>query len=320
MAKQSYKLKVKPQEICILDSVYTLLVYLLANNCNVKDVLFIFHSHIPDSIASYFDYVRGYGWGKYMFSLRYIFHNIFCGLKFHLFMSFNNLYGVKYSGMDHLPLSRRLINRKGSEFYEYEDGIGSYQVTNAFVKNNFLHRLLNLDVEPFFGQSSKVKKVFLTHPEMSIPDFIKPKVEWVDLKERWDSLTDEQRLWVLKIYNIPSLDEIGSRKVLLFTRPFEYAGVSEAEKIDVFRRSLEGVDYNDVIIKPHYTETTDYAKEYPGSLVLAGSFPLELIFLAYGVKFEKVVTVGYCTVELFINKYYPNINFTKFKDERYDTL
>lgn len=320
MAKKSFLIDFKPQEVCIIDSVYTLLVYLLANKCEVSNVLFLFHEHIPDHIAEHFNYVRSFGRGKYMFSIRYIFHNLFCGLKFHLFMSINHLYGVKLSGMDHLPLSRRLINRKDTEFYEYEDGAGSYNVTNALVKNTWFNRALKLDVEPFFGQSSKVKRVYLTHQEMSIPDFIKPKVIWVDLKKCWDELSEDKRNWILSIYNIPNKEQMGKRKVLLFTRPFEYAGTPENEKLDLFRRSLEGIDYNDVIIKPHYCETTNYAKAFKGCLVLAGAFPLELFFLAYGVCFEKVISVGYCTVELFINKYYPNINFIKYKDEKYDSL
>lgn len=323
MAKQGLFINFRPKEICIIDSVYTLLLYLIVKRAEVSDILFLFHLHIPNHLAEHFQYVRSHSGGKYLRSRRYIFQNYYHALRFHFFMLINKLYGLKAGGNDHLPLSRRLINRKECYFEEYEDGSSNYSEIEgvSHMDNTPLNRFLLMDVEQRFGRSVKVKKVYLTHSELTPPVSVRNKVEWVDLKASWESLPDKKRKWILDLYKIPAREELEGRHIILMTRPFsEFFLGSEEEKVKSFMDSLENVDKTDLIVKPHYIETTDYKKFFPECVVIKGQFPIELLCLAYGSIIKQIITIGNCSAEPFFRRYYPEILYTKIQSDRYDSF
>lgn len=88
------------------------------------------------------------------------------------------------------------------------------------------------------------------------------------------------------------LNELRGKKWIIVTQPFsEDDVISEASKLDIYRKILDFINNNDsVVIKPHPREKTDYEKCFPGISVLKSKAPIQLFSLC-GIKFQNICTV-----------------------------
>ncbi len=116
-----------------------------------------------------------------------------------------------------------------------------------------------------------------------------------NLPTLWSEKSSAEKQQIYDIFNTNELDfdNIKERKIILFTQPLSEDGLcDEQEKInhylDLIKKEVTCV--NDLVIKPHPSDKTDYKKLFPAAHVMDSIFPSELLTLA-GVTFHKSITL-----------------------------
>lgn len=307
---------------CYINSMYTLLQFLLLKNEDERKKTFYFFGRaIPERVAKCFKnswhlntkFKDEKGIMKYK-KIYSLYRNL------EKFVIKENLCNKPMYMADNMSYSQFFLNHM-NECYLLEDGCINYnkemleKIINTKEKNNlktlrnkFLKRSKNY-YKPF-GLSDKIEKIYLTGIA-EIPEVIKNKVEVIDIKENWKNLSQEERTNILKIFNINSavLEKLQKKedRVLLITQTFsEDKYVSEEEKINMYKEIIDMYPDQKVVIKPHPRELTNYKEVFPDIDIIEGKFPLEVLMLL-GVEFKEVVTV-YSTAALNF-KGITNVNY-----------
>lgn len=307
---------------CYINSMYTLLQFLLLKNKEEREKTFYFFGRaIPERVAQCFEnswhlntkFKNKKGLTKYI-----EIYSLYRDLE--KFIIKEKLDTKPMYMADNMSYSQFFLNHI-EECYLLEDGCINYnkeilaKIITEKEKNNFkilrdkfLKRSKNY-YKPF-GLSDKIKRIYLTGIA-EIPKVIKNKVEVVNIKENWKNLLQEEKNEILKIFNINSiiLEKLQKKeeRVLLITQTFsEDDYISEKEKIEMYKEIINMYPNQKVVIKPHPREVTDYKKIFPNLDVVEGKFPLEVLMLL-GVEFKEVVTV-YSTAALNF-KGVTNVNY-----------
>ena len=180
---------------------------------------------------------------------------------------------------------------------DLEKAIAKSKIKLSFSKKlrkNFVYGVKK--IYPSLGISEKIQKIILTGI-LPIPEIIKPKVELINLENRWKKLSKEKKEKILEIFNI-NLNEIknlekSKNKILLLTQPLsEDRIVSEEEKINMYKDILQKRNIKEVYIKIHPRERTNYVKGFENIKVhiIKKDFPVEILFLL-NINFSKVITL-----------------------------
>ena len=186
-----------------------------------------------------------------------------------------------------------------------EDGTGNY-ITKVFDQNSSLKKIIYFFIEKiiyfiFFNKillsekekiKRRVDKYYITE--------IAPKVVWfedkairISLKDLWKKKQFEEQIEILKIFNIKTefFNKIKKRKIILFTQPLsEEKVISEKEKVELYIKIISKYKEEEIIIKPHPREKTEYSKYFRAAIIIEEKFPAELLYLI-GVELDKVVTI-----------------------------
>lgn len=304
----------KYTQVCIIDSVYAILVFLLVKQCKIDDVLFIFWKNVPPSVRKALSNNIVYNEPLDPISkpLNFV-SNVKCVFNFFKLFKKIDRENVQYCGQDHLPFSRLLLNFTNKSFIEYEDGYVNYTKRQRPLKFRLIRKFLLSDTEEKFGHSSKVKKIYLTNPTIDIVyGDIKPKIEWVDLLELWKALPDDKKNFICETFGLLNKPEdFNGIDTFIMTRPLSEDGeCSEIEKVSKVKEAINLLNSQNFVIKPHYRETTDYKNYFPNALVVKEKYPLELFFLKYGGIINNIICVGDSSAKYFIYRYFKHIKFT----------
>lgn len=302
--KKSDKIK----HVCVIDTPFTLFYYLLIFGVNDKDI-FIMSYHIPESIRKNIDHIYfpitvicPYTSIKnilkdcilfveityQIFKLRIILHKKTKGYE-----------KIKSFGHGHLLFSFPLYEYPNSAIIE--DGIGNYAKLPEFkefppIQKFLLAKIFGKHIRKLydgFGTHPNVKEVYLTKNE-GYSDLIKDKVIVKELDELMNSIDENDKNKILKIFNADEIMKLNIKKtdILLLTEPFsEGFELTIEEEIKIYRDLISKYDFNQIVIKPHPREKKDYTKYFQGVRVITTKFPLELFDLM-GIKFQKILTVN----------------------------
>ncbi|MFU2133085.1 glycosyltransferase family 52, partial [Gallibacterium anatis] len=190
-------------------------------------------------------------------------------------------------GADHIYGARYFLRKH--KFYLLEDGTANYS-KSAYIRS-WKNKLFSL---PKFGMYYNVKKIYLTKDvNDNMPECVKNKVEKIDIIALWNSLSELEKQEILDIFNITThkLNSLKKRKYILFTQPLSEDGViTEEEKISIYRKIIIEYGENNIIIKPHPREKTDYSSYFAKVKVFSKEIPAEFLNLL-GINFEKVITL-----------------------------
>lgn len=215
----------------------------------------------------------------FFLSILYFFRFIFFKFKFKL-----NQKCVVY-GADHLSGAKFFLRKY--PFFLIEDGTANYDPKT--YKRSWKNKLFSI---PTFGVYKNVKKIYLTQKE-NIPEIIKHKVEIIDIKALWESKSSQEKEYILSFFNMDStnLEKLKQRKVILFTQPLSEDGIlTESEKVELYSKVINNYSFEELVIKPHPREKTDYAKHFSDICLFKENCPSELLELL-GIDFERVVTL-----------------------------
>lgn len=291
----------KYSKVCIVNSLYSLLIYLLIiNEEEYQRTFFFFVPPFPKVTSMNFENGTYVNWPKKSWK------KIFYLLYYRLVAKYRYKFvkNADFWGKDNLQLTSALIGDKPINVLE--DGVLNYTLQKErrwkFVKRMFGGPLMG---EKAFGYSSFANKVYLTGLA-PVPKEIKDKVVLIDIFEKWNNSTETYKKEILSLYGLSKTDieDYKSVDTILFTQPlYEDGTLEEKEKIDIYKNITKG---KNIAIKPHPKETTDYKRFFPEAKIMKASVPIELLTLA-GVKFRDVYTL-FSTAAFAFN--YPlNVHF-----------
>ncbi|MFR5756873.1 MAG: polysialyltransferase family glycosyltransferase [Lachnospiraceae bacterium] len=120
------------------------------------------------------------------------------------------------------------------------------------------------------------------------------KITVKNKKKLYQTLTQEEIKLIIDIF-IGKIDyKFINGTVLLLTQPLEEClNCSEKEKIAIYKKLIEeNLNENEqLVIKPHPRETTNYSKYFSSAIVLQSSFPFEILSLSKQLTFNKALTI-----------------------------
>lgn len=283
--------------ICCLDSVYSLLLYLLLEPAPIKNTLFIFGKGVYSNVYSKFENYIIVDHPLYNRMEVYLWR-IYFYFFFQKIIKKHKLINCPIYGHDFLRWTDYFVASAPS-FYVLEDGIGNYTSPNIYLKRyqkNLLFRFfykhlsfLNLP----YGLSKNVQKVYLTGL-FKTPNAISEKVEIINTKKLWKEKNNARKNEILKIYSIDQnlIDKFNNTKrdILLLTQPFSESNImNEHEKISLYKDMTKDYDISRFIIKTHPREETDYSIYFPDALIITDRFPIQLLFF-FDLKINKIIT------------------------------
>lgn len=281
--------------ICAIDSIYSLYLYLLVNK-NMNQTWFIFGKGVDKSIS---DRLR------YRTKLNHPMHNKVYMYVYRFFIFFYLLCLTKIKKMENCQLFCHDFLRWSDYFlFHYndaillEDGLINYCGSDKFLsrcKHNKLYKFIYSHILTMpYGLSNKIKTVYLTGIE-PIPESIVDKVKIVSLSSLWNSLTQSEKESVLYLFGIDntySFDLFKERKYILITQCFDTDNrMTELEKIEMYKSETSHLPQNQIIIKTHQREKTNYAKFFPEALVFDKPIPFQLILELLSNNVDKKIVI-----------------------------
>ncbi len=289
---------IKKNKLIIENTLYSLLLFWLIEDVD-DNTIFVLEKQINDTVISnikkrnvvfVFD-------PKYNSNAIYRIFRIFIFEKIRLwfFLKKYDLKNIKIYGNDD-SIAFDLIREK----YPYnllEDGTINYvedcrKKDENKLKLKFRNMLRGLtDTKPF-GTAEKCKKIFFTGL-MPIPKSIENKVQIIDIYDKWIKKTDTEKQKILNFFNFSSkmTELLKGKNIILLTQPISEDGfVDEETKIEIYKKILLSYDRNNIIIKTHPREKTNYHNIFPDITIIDTPFPVEL-FILLDVKIKRVVTL-----------------------------
>lgn len=159
-------------------------------------------------------------------------------------------------------------------------------VFSDFFVNNF----------PFYPISDGLRDT-VTFPEYLKTDFFEkcytvrysggldlkhPRLEYLNIQALWDrlSLSEKKRMNYIFCVEDSFFDVLKYKKQVLITQPLSEDNIcSEADKIEIYKQMLSNYQLQDVVLKPHPREWTDWRKIFPEVTVLPKHIPAEMLSL-----------------------------------------
>ena len=301
------KSNLKYKNICITDSLYSLLFFMLVTKTSISETFFIFGNSIninkeifknnsivieKENASSKFDSMKK-------------------RIKMYKFMKElvknNSLENLDVYGGDHLTGAGYFI--KNHNFKVIEDGIINYysmpEVDAQIKRENFFLRMFKYATYLYYpyGFSKNVTKIYFTKKADNIPQRLKNKIETISLKNLWDSSTNKKKSEILHVFGLQSslLKELSEKENILLTQPFsEDKIMPEEEKIEIYKNIMKNYDESKTVIKTHPREKTFYKDIFPKAIILDKPFPFEL-FSLMDSNFKKAITV-FSTSVMNLNK------------------
>ena len=298
----------KIKRICVVDTTFSLFYYLLIFGVNDEDI-FIMSQHVPESIRNNIDHIF------FPITLLYPYNSIknilkdcilFVNLAYQILKLRIKLHKktkgyelIKAYGHGHLLFSFPLYEYPDSAIIE--DGIGNYAELPEFkdfspIPKFLLAKIFGKHFRTLydgFGTHPNVKEIYLTKNE-GYCDLIKDKVIVKELGELINSIDEDNKNKILKIFNADEIFKLNIKKtdVLLLTEPFsENFELTIEEEMRINKEIISKYEPDQIVIKPHPREKKDYSKYFPNIRVITTKFPLELFDLM-GIEFKKITTVN----------------------------
>lgn len=315
-----FKLGKKIRRLCVVDTVYTLLLYYLICGINDEDI-FIISGGIPEEIRKnikhiYFPHFKNDDIPDsnliliILKRLQIISKRVYGILKVRLLLFFKTRnYDIEVYGQGHLNFSFPLYEYENS--YLIEDGLGNYMdLTEPDYSQSKLLRFFGFYTKELFegfGTHKNIKKIYLT--KQDVPEIIKAKVDVVNMEKLWDNLPKNDETKILKIFNI-NLEDINfdNEPVLILTEPLsEENFITLESELTIYENIIDKFKGKNIIIKPHPRDSKNYREIFPDITLIDKYFPIELLNL---IGIEPSVACSMVSTAL--------LNFKKSKIYIYD--
>lgn len=273
------------KKIAIISNFRMLFIFFLLNGSKTDNVFFVLdkQSNLSKNLraSNFIEVDRGTSSFKIFINVIYYY------IYFRFFLKKIDLKKTVAFGADHITGAKFFLKR--CPFYLIEDGTENYNLKN-YVRS-IKNRLFSI---PSFGMYKTVKEVYFTSKNISgLPKLIQERAIFINLKEIWYKKSEDEKNNILSFFNFDAnnLKKLSSKKYILFTQPLSEDGIlTEDEKIEIYRAIVEKYYIDDLVIKPHPREKTDYETVFKNVYVFKDNVPSEILDIV-GVKFERVITL-----------------------------
>lgn len=284
--------------VCCADSAYGLFLYFLITGNGVDNTYFFFSKKVP---KIYREQLQGNGTLMKLPGTKIRFVHYLVQLYYFIYIPFfyrkKRLNGLPVYGFDFMEWTNPIMSLS-RDFYLIEDGFGNYTMPPLELERfyaSWWRRILISKTNWFhlpFGLSKSVKKIYLTGL-MPIPKEIEHKACVIDTKKIWQQIGEKRKQFFLDFFvggwclNLQS-----NREILLLTQCWSEAKImSEEQKIDLYSRIILIYGEDNVVLKTHPRECTDYKALFPKLEVIDYAVPFQLLDLL-GLHFKIAISVN----------------------------
>ncbi len=281
--------------VCALDTMYTLLQYLLlSSEKEIESTFYFWLDNVDKEVRCYFaDRSATLKPHKNVFDLLKLYYFV-VPLKWRFLLNKD----IQRFGSDHIGFECAIFRKYPFELLE--DGLLCYVEDYPYVwKSKRFQRLktflffLLFSPHKRVGEEKTCVKIHLTGLKKA--DILNdPRVIIQSFPQLWANSSEVKRNNILDIFGIERkmLEELKEKKWILLTQPFsEDKLISESSKIAMYKKIVDSIsDKRNIVIKPHPREKTDYKLFFPEISVLTSKAPIQLFSLC-GVRFYNVCTV-----------------------------
>jgi hypothetical protein len=298
----------KIERTCIVDSSYTLFLYLLiSSNDEINKTFFFFSDGIPEYTRHFFKSQSYYISSKKRYALETLIIELL--IRYFGRLKWPFLRKVPFYGMVIGPYTADFLGNK--KISVIEEGFEYANVPS--VKRKFLWLRTKI-FGPYWGEiidyrSNLVKDIVMTGSKDS-PLLNLSKTRIISMYDIWNLSAPDKKTYILSAFNITQedIDILRQKKEILLTQTLTEDGViSLEEEIELYKYLLKDCQFlSDVIIKPHPRERKDHSIILPGIDVFNKQVPMQLLSCC-GIRFKKVHTI--CSSAVFNFPYDLDINF-----------
>lgn len=285
----------KIKRVCALDTMYTLLQYLLLSSEEEwSSTYFFWLGNIDGEVKKYFEGQNVTLKPHMSFWELLKMYYITTVFKWPFLLKKN----IKRYASDHIGFEC-IVCRK-YPFELLEDGLLCYVEDYPYKwESKRFSRLKSFLIGPLFSPKDRVgdeytcTKIHLTGLKY-VEILNDPKVVVQSFSDMWNSSSQSKKRKILDAFGIGDemLDSLSGKKWIILTQPFSEDNVIQEEsKIAAYSKIINYInDIQSIVIKPHPREKTDYEKCFPGVKVLKSRAPIQLFSLC-GIKFENMCTI-----------------------------
>ena len=296
----------KISRVCISDSIYSLLFYLLfSSEKEIEETFFFFSDGIHESIRKKFKYHEYIEFARSVKSRRgyifLIFRRIYLNFFSHAKWPF--LRTARIFALDYLYTAIPWIGKR--TYTHIADGpncFANLKVTPEYqtLLHARRHPLLSSLGRFVFGHlwhqgygvARECELIMSSTPDR-LPEHAGKVSVVYPLEDLWKHSSDSKKKWILNIFNVTEneLNEMRKRDTILLTQQLATEGtVSEEELVSIYRKLLTGIAENQIVIKRHPRDRVNYKKYFPQAFVYDKFTPMQ-IFTLEGISFKTAVTI-----------------------------
>ena len=290
----------KPLNTCIVDTTYTLSLYLLyVAEADIQRTVFFVGNAIPESISSKLTNVIRIDNSKNKYGRKV---DVFMRRIESLFRWRFRFNTIMYA-QDHLAFSAHLIGHHSYVLLEDAPNIYTNYKNISFMRPDFASSLYKrlgryILLGPIgkckLGTNSQCIDRLVTSERDLQSDILKGrKTTLLNLTELWNKSSDDKKKYIMDVFGIEDLvmRQSMSCSTILFSQPLmEDCGLSEQEMKEIYAPYISQYSAEGVVIKPHPRDKFDYFKHFPQVMILDCKAPMQLLS-AMGMNFKRAITV-----------------------------
>lgn len=197
------------------------------------------------------------------------------------------------------------IIRKERLYYNLiEDGtdyfINNYNRTHTKSRiKKILKKMLNYDE---IGESKFVKSIEVNNAKGVVIQ--NKKIIEVPKQKLIENLSKEEKQIIFNVFLKEFKILKNGNLTLIITQPLSEDKIVkfEKDKILLYRKIIiEYADNDNIIIKTHPRETTNYKAYFPNAYIIDDPFPIEILEFKDDIKFDKIITISSTSISLLNN-------------------
>ena len=292
------------KRVCIVYTPYSLYLYLLySNEEELNNTFFFFGEGIHKGIRDKFE-------NKYFFSDEcYSRRNVLSRLIYRIKLRNQSrkiwpfLADAHIFAQDIFFFSAALIGKRNYTMIEDAPNV-IHRWRNLLNKPKSIYTNILITVKELFhkymensfygemGFNAQCNSVLITNAEYD-PILKDKQVIQVDEMDYWYKSTESKKNKILSIYDLTEEDltQLKKRKIILFSENFTSIGwITEQELVDIYAQRLDKYAADEIIIKKHAFDRTDYRKHFPNIYVFDKVIPMQLLNLL-GIHYETAITI-----------------------------
>jgi len=286
------------KHICIVDTTYTLSLYLLYMSLeDIQKTLFFVGDTINSEIKSKIPNVvsiptKENNWKK---ALMY---------RLTKYLRWPEFFWCDLYSQDHIAYSDVIIGC--SKYIFIEDSPGTFSQLDGVsflrpfipdkgdtIKRRIKYHLSHTSIYgQTFGTNSQCRKRIITNETDTKTHYLSGKeYELVSLMDLWKKSSTEKKKYILDVFSVSkeALHAAEQADLLILSQPFvEDCKLSTLEMIDIYKPYME--KYKHITIKIHPRDHFDYKKYFPNAEILKNNAPMQLLN-AIGVVPPTALTV-----------------------------